>query len=146
MNGLTLDPAAITAASILAEIRGLAGDYESATRRLDAITGHLTRLLNADLAAFGNLIGPAEMEALKTLHLMHGETVNELSQSVENVLAKASNREPSTPRQTDIRPLETKLSEQFRAITFDGTTFGVIDLPQPEPQPEPENAPQNPDL
>jgi hypothetical protein len=134
MNGLTLDPAAITAANILAEIRGLAGDYEAATRRLDAITGNLTRLGNDDLAAFGNLIGPTEMEALKTLHLMHGQTVNELAKSAETVLAKASNREPSTPRQVDIRPLETKLAEQFRAITFDGETFGVIDLPQPEPE------------
>lgn len=135
MTGLTIDQTAVTAANILAEVRGLAGDYEAATRRLDAITGHLTRLSNDDLAAFGNLIGPAEMEALKSLHLMHGETVNELSLSAESVLAKSANREPVTPRQVDIRPLEVKLAEQYRAITFDGTTFAVINIPQPEPAP-----------
>jgi hypothetical protein len=92
------------------------------------------------------MIGPVEMESLKGLHLTHGETVNKLAQSAENVMAKSAKREPAMPRQVDVRPLETKLAEQFRAITFDGETFGVIDLPQPEPnlEPDPVPDPENP--
>lgn len=135
MQGLTIDPASQTAASILAEVRSLQGAYESATRTLDAITGHMLSADNATLAAFGNLIGPAEMEGLKTLHLMHGTTINQLAESAESVLAKASGRDPVKPLLVDVRPLEIKLAEQYRAITFNGEDFGVVDMERP-PEPE----------
>lgn len=49
-----------TVASLIDEIRGLKGDYESATCRLDAMTSRLLALPNDQLAAFGNYLGPAD--------------------------------------------------------------------------------------
>jgi len=131
--GLTLDTNAQTVNFLLAEIAALKGAYESATRHLDAMTGKILGMDNAELAAFGNYLGPQEMSDLLTAHATHGGTVNGLSESAESWLAKAMAREPITPRLADVAPFSDKLAAQYRAITFDGATYAVVDLPRPEP-------------
>lgn len=138
---MNLDPNTVIAARLIAEIRPCLGDYEALTRRLDSMVALFLSLGNTELATLANWLGASEMNHLLTAHAAQGQAIAELSAMAEAVLANLEGREPGQLRQADIRPLSDKLSEQYRALTFDGETFAVIDLPrQDATDPESESA------
>lgn len=139
-----LSPSLTARAEILSEVEKLSGCYAGAALHLNKLMRIILSMTSDDLAQFANDIGPEMVDLISELHKMHGDSVSELSRSAADFLHLSG--KPTAVSGVDTRPLETKLAEQFRAITFDGTSFGVIDLPQPEPQPEPENATPSDDL
>ena len=50
---ITINTTQATIAAIIAEIKSLRGDYESASRRIDAMTSRLLALSNEDLPPSG---------------------------------------------------------------------------------------------
>ena len=137
---MNIDKNTIAAARLIAEIRPCLGDYETLTRRLDAMVALFLSFDNPALATLANWLGATEMNHLLTAHAAQGQAIAELSAMAEAVLANLEGREPGQLRQADIRPLSDKLGEQYRALAFDGETFSVIDLPrqdatQPDPNP-----------
>lgn len=138
---LTTSPAQIAAAEILGELRYISGEYSSAANRLNRITQHILALDNASLAAFGNTLGPVEMQRLTTMHGAQGEGVNQLLAGVQFVLAEAQAGQSlptpeSIPQAVDVRSLADKLTQQNREILMSELgVFSVVDLPVPEESP-----------
>ncbi len=125
---------AAAAASILAKVQNLAGNYNAAATHLNAIVRDLLALPDADLAAFCNEQGPTGLNELTSLHGAHGEMINSLSAEAAAMLADSGIIWPAS--WVDVRPLPEKLAEQGRVITFVDGSFVVTSLAQPEPQPE----------
>lgn len=123
---------AAAAASLLARVQHLAGNYNAAASHLNAITNDLLALSDADLAAFANEQGPAGLNELTTLHAEHGAAISELSAAAAATLAASGVTWPASV--VDVRPLGEKLAEQGREMTFADGVFAVQQLPQPEPE------------
>lgn len=124
---------AAAAASLLARVQHLAGNYNAAASHLNAITNDLLALSDADLAAFANEQGPAGLNELTTLHAEHGAAISELSAAAAATLAASGVTWPASV--VDVRPLGEKLAEQGREMTFADGVFAVVQIPRPEPEP-----------
>lgn len=127
---------AAAAASILARVQQLAGNYNAAASHLNAIVQDVLALSNEDLFEFANEQGPAGLNELTTLHAEHGAAITELSQAAADLLAASGVIWPASV--VDVRPLGEKLAEQGRELTFEDGVFAVVQIPRPEPEPEPE--------
>lgn len=121
------------AATIASHVNHIAGNYAAAIYHLNQITASLLALDDSDLAAFGNGLGPAEMNDTLTLHATHGAQLNLMLEQANEVLTEAGM--PAVSGSVDVSPFSDKLAAQGRQITFDGTSFAVIPLPSPEPSP-----------
>ena len=136
---LIQSPSQAAAASILSRVQHLAGNYNAAGTHLNAIVRDVLAMDDADLAEFANDIGPTALNELTTLHLEHGTAITELSAVAAATLAASGAIWPASI--VDVRPLNEKLAEQGRELTFADGVFTVSQLPQPEPEPEPEPEP-----
>ena len=116
------------AASILARVQHLAGNYNAAASHLNAITNDLLALDDADLAAFANEQGPAGLNELTELHAEHGAAITEISQAAADLLAESGTIWPASV--VDIRPLGEKLAEQGREMLLVDGVFSVQPLPE----------------
>jgi hypothetical protein len=125
---------AAAAASILARVQQLAGNYNASASHLNAIVRDVLALDDTDLAEFANEQGPDGLNELTTLHLMHGETITELSADAAATLADSGVLWPASI--VDVRPLSEKLAEQGRELTFSDGVFSVVQLPETEPEPD----------
>ena len=132
---LIQSPSQAAAASILARVQSLAGNYNAAASHLNAIVRDVLALSNEDLFEFANEQGPAGMNELTTLHAEHGAAITELSQAAADLLAASGVIWPASV--VDVRPLGEKLAEQGREMTFEDGVFAVVQIPRPEPEPEP---------
>lgn len=128
MSLLTPTESVTAAASILASVQQLAGNYNAVAAHLNAIVRDVLALDDADLAAFANEQGPDGMNELTSLHLMHGETITELSAAAAETLADSGVLWPASL--VDVRPLSEKLAEQGREMTFVDGVFSVTTIPQ----------------
>ena len=126
---LIQSPSQAAAASILARVQHLAGNYNACASHLNAITNDLLALNDTDLAAFANEQGPAGLNELTTLHAEHGAAISELSQAAADLLAASGTIWPASV--VDVRPLSEKLAEQGREMTFADGVFAVSQLPEP---------------
>lgn len=120
---------AAAAASLLARVQHLAGNYNAAGTHLNAIVRDLLALDDADLAAFANEQGVAGLNELTTLHAEHGAAISELSQAAADLLAASGTIWPASV--VDVRPLSEKLAEQGREMIFADGVFAVQPLPEP---------------
>ena len=127
---LIQSPSQAAAASILSRVQHLAGNYNAAASHLNAIVRDLLALDDADLAAFANEQGPTALNELTTLHLEHGTAITELSAAAAAILADSGTIWPASA--VDVRPLNEKLAEQGREMTFTGGVFSVQPIPEPE--------------
>ena len=132
---------AAAAASILARVQNLSGNYAASATHLNAIVRDLLALDDADLAEFANDIGPTALNELTTLHLEHGTAITELSAVAAATLAASGTIWPASV--VDVRPLSEKLAEQGREMIFVDGVFSVSQLPQPESAPAPESEPES---
>ena len=121
---------AAAAASILARVQHLAGNYQAAASHLNAITNDLLALDDDDLAAFCNEQGPAGLNELTTLHAEHGAAITELSAAAAATLVDSGVIWPASI--VDVRALSEKLAEQGRELTFANDAFVVVPISQPE--------------
>lgn len=133
---LIQSPSQAAAASILARVQHLAGNYNAAGTHLNAIVQDVLAMSDADLAEFCNDLGPQGLGELTTLHAEHGASITELSQASAAMLFESGIVWPASV--VDVRPLGEKLAEQGREMTFADGVFAVSQLPQPEPAPQPE--------
>lgn len=117
---------AAAAASILARVQQLAGNYQAAASHLNAIVRDVLALDDADLAEFVNQLGPQGLNDLTSLHLLHGESITQLSQEAADILDESGVTWPVSA--VDVRPLSEKLSEQGRQMTFADGIFVVTEL------------------
>ena len=131
---------AAAAASILARVQNLAGNYNACATHLNAIVQDVLAMSDADLAEFCNEQGPAGLNELTTLHAEHGAAITELSAAAAATLADSGVAWPASL--VDVRPLGEKLAEQWREMTFADGVFAVVAIPQPEPPPAPEPEPE----
>jgi hypothetical protein len=120
---------AAAAASILSRVQHLAGNYNAAASHLNAIVRDLLALDDADLAAFANEQGVAGLNELTTLHAEHGAAITELSQAAADLLAASGTIWPASV--VDVRPLNEKLAEQGREMTFADGVFAVSPITEP---------------
>lgn len=114
---------AAAAASILARVQQLAGNYQAAASHLNAIVQDVLALDNADLAAFANEQGPDGLNELTSLHFAHGTAVTELSAAAAATLADSGILWPASL--VDVRPLGEKLADQGRELVFANGIFTV---------------------
>ena len=121
---------AAVAASILARVQQLAGNYQAAASHLNVITNDLLALNDDDLAAFCNEQGPDGLNELTTLHAEHGAAITELSAAAAATLADSGVIWPASI--VDVRPLGEKLAEQGRELIFADGAFAVQPITQPE--------------
>ena len=121
---------AAAAASILARVQQLAGNYNAAASHLNAIVRDVLALDDDDLAEFANEQGPDGLNELTTLHLEHGTAITELSAAAAATLADSGLVWPASI--VDVRPLSEKLAEQGRELTFADGTFSAQPITQPE--------------
>ena len=131
---------AAAAASILSRVQNLAGNYNACATHLNAIVQDVLAMDDDALAEFANDIGPTGLNELTTLHAEHGASITELSQSSSTMLFDSGIVWPASV--VDVRPLNEKLAEQGRELTFADGVFAVSQLPQPEPPPAPEPLPE----
>ena len=117
---------AAAAASILARVQHLAGNYQAAASHLNAIVRDVLALDDADLAEFANQLGPQGLNDLTSLHLLHGESITQLSQEAADILDESGVTWPVSA--VDVRPLSEKLAEQGRQMTFADGIFVVTEL------------------
>lgn len=136
---LIQSPSQAAAASILARVQNLAGNYNAAGTHLNAIVQDVLAMSDADLAEFCNDLGPQGLGELTTLHAEHGASITELSQSSSTMLFDSGIVWPASV--VDVRPLSEKLAEQGRELVFVDGVFAVQPIPAPEPEPEPEPEP-----
>lgn len=133
---------AAAAASILARVQNLAGNYNACATHLNAITNDLLALDDDALAAFANEQGPDGLNELTTLHAEHGAAISELSAAAAATLADSG--VAWSVSVVDVRPLSDKLAEQGREMTFADGVFAVVEIPRPPaPEPEPELEPES---
>lgn len=126
-------PSSLTASHITESAINARSHYAAAAGHLNAINRTILSLPNDQLADFGNLLGPQEMELLTGSHSAQGAGINALIAGVNEVLAASGI--PSVSASVDIRPLADKLAEQRREIVLTDGIFSVVDLPLPEPEP-----------
>lgn len=117
---------AAAAASILARVQQLAGNYQAAASHLNAIVQDVLALDDADLAEFANEQGPEGLNELTSLHLAHGEAITELSAEAAATLADSGILWPASL--VDVRPLGEKLAEQGRELVLVNGVFSVSPL------------------
>ena len=137
---LIQSPSHAAAASILARVQNLAGNYNACATHLNAIVRDVLALSNEDLFEFANEQGPDGMDELTMLHAEHGAAISELSQAAADLLADSGVTWPASV--VDVRPLGEKLAEQGREMTFADGVFAVSQLQQPESPPAPEPEPE----
>lgn len=124
---LIQSPSQAAAASILARIQHLAGNYNAAVSHLNAIVSDVLALGDEDLAAFANQLGPQGLYDLTTLHGLHGTAINQLAQEAAGILAESG---VSWPVGTvDVRPLTEKMADQGRQLVL---VEGVFSAGPPE--------------
>jgi hypothetical protein len=131
-------PTTLAAAQMADAAVNARSHYAAAAGQLNAINSTILGMPNDQLAAFGNALGPQEMEALTSSHAAQGEGLNALIAGINAVLS-ASGIPPVTAS-VDTRPLAEKLAEQRREIVLADGVFSVVDFPA-EPEPEPESEP-----
>lgn len=117
---------AAAAASILARVHQLAGNYQAAASHLNAIVQDVLALDDADLAEFANEQGPDGLNELTSLHLAHGEAITGLSAEAAATLADSGILWPASL--VDVRPLGDKLADQGRELVFVDGAFSVSPL------------------
>jgi hypothetical protein len=138
-----LSPHQLAAGQITDFARNLVSHFSSGTYQLNKITEVLLALNNGDLAAFGNSLGPAEMEELLTVHANQGASLNALIASANAVLATVGI--PVASSVVDVTPFSDKLALQRREIVLTDGVFSVVDFPpveDPEPEPVAESEPE----
>jgi len=124
---LIQSPTVLAAAQILESVSTARSHYMAAAGLLNGITRTILALPNDDLAAFGNNLGPAEMQALTTAHGAQGDGLNALIAAVDAVLGQSGI--PACGVSVDVRPLPEKLADQSREIVLTNGVFSVIDAP-----------------
>ena len=114
---------AAAAASLLARVQQLAGNYQAGASHLNAIVRDLLALGDDDLAAFANQLGPQGLYDLTTLHGLHGAAINQLAQEAAGILAESGVSWPAAS--VDVRPLTEKLADQGRQLLLVEGVFSV---------------------
>lgn len=114
------------AASILARVQQLAGNYQAAAAHLNAVVREVLALDDADLAAFCNDLGPQGLHDLTSLHLLHGTSITQLSQEAADILDDSGVAWPASV--VDVRPLGEKLAEQGRELRLTDGVFSVVPI------------------
>lgn len=117
---------AAAAASILARVQQLAGNYQAAASHLNAVVADLLALPDDDLAEFANQLGPQGLNDLTSLHLLHGTSITQLSHEAADLLDESG--VAWTPAVVDTRPLGEKLAEQGRELVLEGGAFSVMPI------------------
>lgn len=136
-----LTPSQLAAGEITDHARNLVSHYEAACYQLGKVTEILLALNNDDLAAFGNSLGPDEMDSLLTVHATQGAGLNALLAGANAVLATVGI--PAATASVDVTPFADKLAAQRREIVLTDGLFTVVDFPlEPEPDPTPEPEPE----
>lgn len=130
-----LTPNQLAAGEITDHAKNLVAHYGASAYQLNKVTEILLALNNDDLAAFGNSLGPAEMEGLLTVHATQGAGLNALLAGANAVLATVGI--PAATASVDVTPFADKLAAQRREIVLTDGLFTVVDFP-PEPEPEQE--------
>lgn len=120
---------AAAAASILARVQQLAGNYQAAASHLNAIVQDVLALDDADLAEFANEQGPDGLNELTSLHLAHGTAITELSAEAAATLADSGIFWPASL--VDVRPLGEKLADQGRELVLVDGAFSVQTISTP---------------
>ena len=126
---LIQSPSQAAAASILSRVQHLAGNYNAAASHLNAIVQDVLALPDADLSAFANEQGPAGLNELAELHAEHGAAITELSAAAAATLAASGTIWPASV--VDVRPMNEKLAEQGREMTFADGVFAVSPITEP---------------
>jgi hypothetical protein len=122
-----LAPHQLAAGQITDLARNLVSHFSAGTYQLNKITEILLALNNDNLAAFGNSLGPAEMEGLLTVHATQGAGLNALIVSANAVLATVGL--PAATAAVDVTPFNDKLALQRREIVLADGVFTVVDFP-----------------
>lgn len=123
---LIQSPELLAASRIVDLVQNTRAHYGVCVGLLNSVTTEILALGNEDLAAFGNALGPAEMQALTTAHGQQGEAVNLLLAGVNGILAQ-SGIEPVTTS-VDVRSLTEKLADQGREILMTDGVFSVAEI------------------
>lgn len=123
---LIQSPSSLAASRIVDLVLSTRSHYIAASGLLNAVTAEILALPNDDLAAFGNALGPAEMESLTTAHADQGSTLNALLAGVNSILQQSG--VPPQSSSVDVRPLADKLADQGREIVFSDGVFVVNQL------------------
>lgn len=113
--------ATLAASAILTDIRKLRASYLLSVDHLNSVVRNFLSLPDADLAEFGNMMDPQEMQQLLGLHAQLGDGTNKSLVAVETLLATLERRAPNIPKQVDVRPLSDKLAGQKREMLPDKT-------------------------
>jgi hypothetical protein len=123
---LIQSPSSLAASRIVDLVLSTRSHYIAASGLLNAVTAEILALPNDDLAAFGNALGPLEMESLTTAHADQGAAINALLAGVNAILTQSG----ITPQESavDTRPLADKLAEQGREILLVDGVFEVSQL------------------
>lgn len=117
---------AATAASILARVQNLAGNYQAAAAHLNAVGHDVLALDDADLAEFCNQLGPQGLHDLTSLHLLHGNSITQLSQEAADILGDSGVAWPAST--VDTRPLGDKLADQGRELRLTDGVYSVVPI------------------
>ena len=120
---LIQSPSSLAASRIVDLVLSTRSHYIAASGLLNAVTAEILALANDDLAAFGNALGPLEMESLTTAHADQGAALNALLAGVNGILAQSGI--PAQESAVDTRPLSDKLEEQGREIVLTDEVFSV---------------------
>lgn len=113
-----------------ATAQSIANHLASAAVLANAVVSRLLSLSDEDLAGWLNSQPPQKVMALFAAHEQLGTSLNAASATAAGVLAEWGANPPQVP--VDVRPFSEKLAAQFRTVEFDGTTFSVVALPQPD--------------
>lgn len=124
---LIQSPSSLAASRILDLVQNTRSHYSACVGLLNAITAEILSLGNEDLAAFGNALGPIEMQSLTTAHAEQGSALNALLTGVNAILAQSGIE--ATSVSVDVRPLSEKLADQNREIVLADGVFSVVGLP-----------------
>ena len=129
---LIQSPSSLAASRIVDLVLSTRSHYIAASGLLNAVTAEILALPNDDLAAFGNALGPLEMQTLTTAHADQGNALNALLAGVNGILLQSG----ILPQESavDTRPLADKLAEQNREIVLSDGIFSVIPLTEPPPE------------
>ena len=122
---LIQSPSSLAASRIADLVISTRSHYIAAAGLLNAVTAEILALGNDDLAAFGNALGPLEMESLTTAHADQGDALNSLLAGVNGILAQSGI--PPQETAVDVRPLADKLADQGREIILTDGVFTVVD-------------------
>lgn len=118
---LIQSPSSLAASHIVDLVLSTRSHYIAAAGLLNSVTAEILALSNNDLAAFGNALGPQEMQSLTTAHGQQGDALNALLSGVNGILEQSGIRSQSAA--VDTRPLAEKLADQGREIVFSDNIF-----------------------